>query len=115
MVRDFINILLDFPLNSDIAFMEGVDGDYLGVVSISHDSEYDDFNCPFYDATTIHIVNYLNEDSSIFDWDFRGEWVNRDETFDGFDDEIKSSFTAKFNDDTGKFEKEYKKHRRDWL
>lgn len=104
-VRELIEILLDFPLDSDISIEEEVgDSEDFGILSISHDSEHDDFGYPFYDMTVIHLYDYPTNYSNIFDWDFRGHWVT-DRIISGYDEDTDESFKIKFNKNTYKFEK----------
>lgn len=109
-VRELIEILLDFPLDSDVCIEDGYGGgDYCDVISISHDSECDDMGYIMYSITTIHIKQVLNSDSDLFDWDFRGDWVTEDTltVYDGLDEDFYEvdSYKIKFNKKSQKFER----------
>lgn len=98
-VREFILALLDFPLDSEVCVEDGYGSDSYPVFSIYHDSDYDDMGYLIYSYTSIvHGGNLRLCSDDVMNRDYRGEWVNTEETFEFYDDEKDEFVKVRFKD-----------------
>lgn len=104
-VKDLIEALLDFPLDSEVCVENGYGEDSYSILSIFHDSEAD-MGYTIYDYVSIVCTNHTidSDDYTILEHDFRGEWVNTEDCFEVYDRDNHIFYKVKFNKDTLKFE-----------
>lgn len=104
-VRDLINSLLDFPLDSDVCIENGYGDDSYDIMSIDFDSESNE-GWGGYSVTTIHFSDVISSDDySILEHDFMGEVVNKDFILRVYDEDNDEFCEMMFDEDSLSFKR----------